>query len=130
MLPPTVSSIFVFVFTMNQPATQDLLKMNGTAKSSPNSGGDTLLWLVMLFYVLVTVICIGLLATLQQVPWYGLWALFKVALPSRQCIWGSISSHQPVSAAAYKSTLQAPSLKYVKFDSLFAFIKAPLGCIR
>ncbi len=68
MLPPTVSSIFVFVFTMNQPATQDLLKMNGTAKSSPNSGGDTLLWLVMLFYVLVTVICIGLLATLQQVP--------------------------------------------------------------
>ena len=65
-MPPTVS--IIFAFTMNQPATQALLKMKGIANSSPTSGGDTLLWLVMMFYVLVKVICIGLLATLQQVP--------------------------------------------------------------
>ncbi len=47
MLPPTVSSIIVF--TVIQPATQDLLRMKVTAISSPKSEGDTLLRLVMMF---------------------------------------------------------------------------------
>ena len=45
MLPPTS----VLVFTVNRPATQDLFKMQGTANSSPESGVDTLLWVVTMF---------------------------------------------------------------------------------